>query len=216
MRLTVLAIVVACVAGCGGDSGTSTDLGAADLSASAVDLTTAADLSMVAPFNMPGKVFCYTGPMCSTTSANPVCCDSRGDGGFVDTCVASAAACTTMDAQAKAYACGQAADCGSGMVCCGVIGMSGSGKPASTRRPVQRHVARAKRSCALRRVNAKRRASAAPDRALPDATSGSASNDLPAPLVPVSFLLRFSSDNRRQCRRISPQPFVCTALYEGF
>jgi hypothetical protein len=57
-----------------------------------------------------------------------VCCDSKTDGGFADTCVPNAQACLAMDSQAKTFACGQAADCGTGMICCGTIGMSSSGK----------------------------------------------------------------------------------------
>jgi hypothetical protein len=125
MFLTVIA--VACIAGCG-DSGSSTDMGMADMQ-SGMDLSASSgDLLMVTPFNMPGSVFCYSGALCSTSSATPVCCDSKTDGGFADSCVANAAACLAMDSQAKTFACGQAADCGQGMVCCGAIGTSGSGK----------------------------------------------------------------------------------------
>jgi hypothetical protein len=102
-------------------------MGAADMQV-AMDLTGGGDLTAVTPFNMPGQVFCYGGPLCSTTSASPVCCDSKTDGGFSESCVANAAACLAMDAQAKTFACGQKADCGGGMVCCGSIGMSSSGK----------------------------------------------------------------------------------------
>ncbi|HEX8950668.1 MAG TPA: hypothetical protein VF945_02430 [Polyangia bacterium] len=95
----------------------------ADMTASSGDMT------MVTPFNMPGFVFCYSGPLCSTTSATPICCDIKNpDGGFNNSCVATAGACTAIDPQAKTFACGQAADCGAGMVCCGDIGTSNSGK----------------------------------------------------------------------------------------
>ena len=131
MRLLMpLFIVVA--SGCG-DSGSANDLAPADLQVS-MDLSasSSADMTMVAPFNMPGKVFCYSGPTCSTTSANPICCDSKTDGGFADTCVANAGACLAMDSQAKTFQCGQSADCGAAMVCCGNIGMTTSGKPFFT------------------------------------------------------------------------------------
>lgn len=131
MRLIMTLFIVA-ASGCG-DSGSASDLGPADLHVSVMDLSaSSADMTMIAPFNMPGKVFCYTGPLCSTTSASPVCCDSKTDGGFADTCVANAAACLAMDSQAKSFQCGQAADCGAGMVCCGDIGMATSGKPFFT------------------------------------------------------------------------------------
>lgn len=114
---------------CGGGS-TKTSLpdfttGPQDLSASP-----SPDLAMapVTPYNDPGNVFCYGTLTCSTTGAAPVCCDEKGDGGsYTDTCVANAAACSGMDS--TTYACGQAADCGTGMVCCGTIGTSSSGKP---------------------------------------------------------------------------------------
>ena len=118
------------VVGCN-DAATTNDMAvAADMHA-ASDLTASAsgDMTAVAPFNMPGSIFCYSGPVCSTTSASPVCCDSRTDGGFADTCVASAASCLAMDSQAKTFQCGQAADCGAGMICCGSVGTSSSGKP---------------------------------------------------------------------------------------
>ncbi|MCU1280358.1 MAG: hypothetical protein JWM53_3904 [bacterium] len=130
MRLSSSLVFAICVVGCG-DSGSTT--APVDLSAAAPDLATgggtAADMKMVTPYNMPGKVFCYGSLTCSTTSASPVCCDTRADGGFSDACVATVAGCAAMDPQARAYQCGQAADCGSGMVCCGTTGMSGSGKP---------------------------------------------------------------------------------------
>ncbi len=125
MRTLVALAAVTCVVGCG-NSGSTSDMGI-DMSASA-DLSASRDMTMVTPFNMPGQVYCYSGPLCGTTSATPVCCDSKTDGGFADSCVASAAACLAMDSQAKTFACGQAADCGSGMVCCGDIGTSMSGK----------------------------------------------------------------------------------------
>lgn len=128
MRPLLVFISLSCVIGCG-NSDTSTDMAAPDLSAS-MDLTVSSsgDMTLVTPYNMPGKVFCYSGPACMTSSATPVCCDSKGDGGFADTCVANAAACVAMDPQAKTFACGQAADCGTGMVCCGSTGTSSSGK----------------------------------------------------------------------------------------
>lgn len=127
MRLSLSLVIAVCLVGCGSSDD---NMGSVDMSASAMDLAGGgtADLSMVTPFNMPGKVFCYDNLLCSTSSANPVCCDARADGGFSDTCVASVAACTASDPQATAYQCGQAADCGSGMVCCGTIGTSKSGK----------------------------------------------------------------------------------------
>jgi hypothetical protein len=115
--------------GCGGGSGQTThDLAMkSDLAVVAGDMSaTAADMKAVTPYNMVGSVFCYASTACSTTSANPICCDAEGDGGFTDTCVASAAACTASDSAAHAYQCGQAADCGSGMVCCGTITTSGT------------------------------------------------------------------------------------------
>jgi hypothetical protein len=103
---------------------------ASDLSGAVQDLSmSGADAKMVKPFNMPGTVDCYSGLTCSRASANPVCCDAPGaDGGFSDTCVASSAACKAMSSKATPYECGQAADCGAGMVCCGDIGKSMSGK----------------------------------------------------------------------------------------
>ena len=83
--------------------------------------------SAVTPVNMPGMVDCY-GTNCSTSGADPVCCDSATDGGFADTCVASAAACLATDSSAKTFECGQAADCSGGKVCCGDIGKANSGK----------------------------------------------------------------------------------------
>jgi hypothetical protein len=132
MRLSLGLIVVACLVGCG-NSDNGNDLGAPDMSAVA-DLSTAAsgDMTVIAPFNMPGSVFCYTGPLCSTSSADKVCCDSKGDGGFSDSCVPSAQACLAMDAQAKTFECGQAADCTGNKLCCGTIGMSSGGKPFFT------------------------------------------------------------------------------------
>ena len=128
MRTTLILMAAFLVGGCGDD--TTSNGGGADMHVAA-DMTSGgggADMTAIAPFNMPGKVFCYSGPLCSTTSAMPVCCDSKGDAGFSDTCVANATACTAMDSGAKTFACGQAADCGSGMVCCGDIGTSNSGK----------------------------------------------------------------------------------------
>jgi hypothetical protein len=127
MRLLSTLIAATCIIGCN-DSGSATDMGMADLSV-AMDLSASADMTMIAPFNMPGQVFCYSGPLCSTSSAKPVCCDSKTDGGFADSCVPNAGVCLAMDSQAKTFACGQAADCGSGMICCGSIGTSNSGKP---------------------------------------------------------------------------------------
>lgn len=128
-RFPLLLILAACFTGCGDSGSTSAPV---DLSAAAADLATgggpAVDMRTVTPYNMPGKVFCYGSLTCSTTSASPVCCDTRADGGFSDACVATVSACTAMDPQARAYQCGQAADCGTGMVCCGTTGMSGSGK----------------------------------------------------------------------------------------
>lgn len=129
MKTSLLLVAAACLVGCG-DSNNANDMGTADLSASAgADLSASADMTMVQPFNMPGSVFCYSGPLCSTTSAMPICCDSKNpDGGFADSCVATATACTAMDPKAKTFACGQAADCGSGQICCGSLGMSSTGK----------------------------------------------------------------------------------------
>ena len=127
MRATLLLMAACLVGGCGGNNNSSDGGGGADMHV-ATDMTAGGDMTAVTPFNMPGKVFCYSGPLCSTSSAMPICCDSKGDGGFSDTCVATAAACVAMDAQAKTFACGQAADCGTGMVCCGDIGTSNSGK----------------------------------------------------------------------------------------
>jgi hypothetical protein len=128
MRLVLAFIAAAFVTGCG-NSETATDQGVvADLQVSMDLSATSGDMTMVSPFNMPGKVFCYGGPLCSTTSATPICCDSKTDGGFSTSCVATAAACLATDAQAKTFRCGQAADCGGGMICCGTIGTSGSGK----------------------------------------------------------------------------------------
>ncbi len=123
MRTLMSFLIVACFVGCG-NSDNASDMGL-DMSASA-DLSGSHDMTMIAPFNMPGQVFCYGTLLCATNSATPVCCDAKTDGGFSDTCT-SAATCAA-DTQATAYACGQAADCGSGMVCCGDIGMSSSGK----------------------------------------------------------------------------------------
>ena len=86
------------------------------------------DAHPVVPFNMPGMVYCYGTLTCSTTSATPLCCDAEGsDGGFSDTCVADVPTCTATDATAKTFQCGQAADCGAGMVCCGSLGTATSG-----------------------------------------------------------------------------------------
>lgn len=125
MRLLPL-IAVTCFIGCN-NSSTSADMGGPDLQAP-MDFAVQGDLSAVAPFNMPGQIDCYNGPLCSTTSATPVCCDARVDGGFTDNCVASATACLAIDPKAKPFACGQAADCGAGMICCGSTGTSSSGK----------------------------------------------------------------------------------------
>ena len=121
-----MSFLVLAVGGCGNNSETPADLSstAHDMSA-AVDMA-GGDMKPVTPFNMPGKVYCYNGPLCSTTSATPICCDEGTDGGFSDTCVANAAACSGTDA--KTFACGQAADCGAGMVCCGAVGTSSKGK----------------------------------------------------------------------------------------
>lgn len=131
MRLDLtFVLVMSCFAGCGGSNDTPADLSmSADLHVAADLSGGSGDLSAVAPFNMPGKVFCYNGPLCTTSGATPVCCDSKTDAGFADTCVANAAACTAMDSTAKTFACGQAADCGAGMVCCGTGGTSSGGKP---------------------------------------------------------------------------------------
>lgn len=127
MRTLLAFIAIIGIAGCG-DSNSSSDLGgAADMSASAADLSGAGDMTKIVPYNMPGTVFCYD-TTCSTTSPKPICCDSRADGGFSDSCTATAQACLATDSTAKTFACGQAADCGSGMVCCGDIGTSNSGK----------------------------------------------------------------------------------------
>jgi hypothetical protein len=120
-------ILAACFVGCG-DSGNTNDMGGADLSASAADLTSGGDMTKIVPFNMPGSIYCYSGPLCSTSSANKVCCDSKTDGGFSDACVPTAAQCLAMDSMAKTFECGQAADCASGQICCGDITTSSSGK----------------------------------------------------------------------------------------
>ena len=127
MRASFILLAALFVAGCGDD--TTSNGGNADMSA-AVDMTSGGggDMTAITPFNMPGSVYCYGGPLCSTSSAMPICCDAKGDGGFTDSCVATATACTAMAPQASTFACGQAADCGSGMVCCGDIGTSKSGK----------------------------------------------------------------------------------------
>jgi hypothetical protein len=96
-----------------------------DMNAAADMAVTGTDMKVIAPFNMPGEVDCY-GITCSTTGADPICCDSQVDGGFTDTCVASAGACT--GSSAKTFACGQKADCSGGQVCCGDIGKATSGK----------------------------------------------------------------------------------------
>jgi hypothetical protein len=125
----LLFIALTCIVGCG-DSNSSNDQSVADLSMSAgADLSASApDMTVIMPYNMPGKVFCYSGPACVTPGATSVCCDSRTDGGFADTCVASTAACLAMDSTAKVFECGQAADCAGNKVCCGDIGTSTSGK----------------------------------------------------------------------------------------
>jgi hypothetical protein len=125
MRLS-LAIVFATGLACCGNSEEGADSGAMDLSVP-MDMSASSDMPMVVPFNMPGSIDCY-GSTCSTSSASPVCCDSSVDGGFTDTCVASSSACLAMDPQAKAFQCGQAADCSGGQVCCGNLGTSNSGK----------------------------------------------------------------------------------------
>ena len=83
-------------------------------------------MTAIQPYNMPGKIFCYGSLTCS--SPMQVCCDLRvsADGGssFMTSCAANAAACPTG---AATYECGQAADCGSGQVCCGTQGTSGKG-----------------------------------------------------------------------------------------
>ena len=132
MRLSVSILALLCFAGCG-NSDNGNDLGAPDMTATVMDLSASpGDMTMIAPFNMPGSIYCYTGPVCSTSSANKVCCDSKGDGGFSDSCVPSAGACLAMDSQAKTFECGQAADCNGGQICCGTIGTSSSGKPFFT------------------------------------------------------------------------------------
>ncbi len=131
MRLC-LSLLALCTFGCSDTTTTPTDGAAPDLSAARDLAAGAQDMAMVMPFNMPGMIDCYNSTPCSTSSATPVCCDSKVDGGFADNCVASANACLAMDPSAKTFACGQAADCGAGMVCCGDIGTSGSGKPFFT------------------------------------------------------------------------------------
>ncbi len=129
MRIITLGFFAMCLAGCGNSNETPADLSSAHDMSAAVDMTAGGgDMTSVQPFNMAGKVFCYGGPLCSTSSATPVCCDGKVDGGFTDTCVASANACSTMDSSAHSYACGQAADCTPGQICCGATGTSGSGK----------------------------------------------------------------------------------------
>jgi hypothetical protein len=127
MRLITLGMMAACFAGCGNNNETPADLSTgADMSA-AVDMVAGGDMA-VTPFNMPGKVYCYDAPLCTTPGATSVCCDARVDGGFTDSCVASAQACTNIDPSAHAYACGQAADCPGGQICCGATSTSGTGK----------------------------------------------------------------------------------------
>jgi hypothetical protein len=118
------------VVGCGDTTSNTSDMPTPDMSVTTHDMAMSggSDMTMVVPFNMPGQVDCYNSPTCATASATPVCCDSKTDGGFTDNCVASAQACLATDPQAKTFACGQAADCGGGMICCGTIGTSGSGK----------------------------------------------------------------------------------------
>jgi hypothetical protein len=109
--------------GCGAGS-TNPDLQAPgnDLAMSAV-----VDMAEHPIFNMPGKVYCYDIPACSTSSATPLCCDIKdADAGFAPQCVASAAACAAIAPKAATYACGQAADCPTGQVCCGDINMTGT------------------------------------------------------------------------------------------
>lgn len=125
----LLFIALACgVVGCG-DNNNSSDQGVADLSMSGGDLSASADMTMVMPFNMPGTIFCYDTNCMTSNASMKVCCDAKNpDGGFVDSCVASAATCTATNPMAATFECGQAADCGGGKICCGDIGMSASGK----------------------------------------------------------------------------------------
>lgn len=129
MRTSLFFSFVFALAACGGGSTHS------DMSMKSVDLSMGPDLSAsqpdmtkpVTPYNMPGMVFCYDAPACSTSSAMAVCCDAAGaDGGFSDTCVANANACAGTGS--RTYACGQAADCTTGQVCCGTTKTSSSGK----------------------------------------------------------------------------------------
>ena len=126
----LLFIALACgIVGCGDNNNSSSDMSAsADLSASGGDLSGAPDMTTIMPFNMPGTIFCYDTNCMTSTPSMSVCCDSRVDGGFNDSCVASSAACLAMDSTAKVFECGQAADCGSGKICCGDIGTSSKGK----------------------------------------------------------------------------------------
>lgn len=126
----LLFIALACgIVGCGDNNSSSDMSAAADLSAGGGDLSGAPDMTAIMPFNMPGTIFCYDTNCMTSNASMKVCCDSKNpDGGFVDSCVASAGACTATDPMAKTFECGQAADCGTGKVCCGSIGMSSSGK----------------------------------------------------------------------------------------
>lgn len=130
MRVSFVVLVLLGAAACGDDSAVTPPV---DLSMTVSNdmavVQSQPDIKTVTPFNMPGSVDCYSGPKCSTASATPICCDAKADGGFSDTCVASTGACMAIDPKAKVFACGQAADCGAGMVCCGDNGMASSGKP---------------------------------------------------------------------------------------
>lgn len=131
MRLTFICILAAGVVGCGSNT-TNGDMSGADMQSNAsMDMAAGGgDAKMVTIYNMPGKIYCYSGTPCSTTSTTPVCCDSKTgpDASFIDSCTATAMACLAMDPKAKTFACGQAADCtGMGMICCGTTGTSKSG-----------------------------------------------------------------------------------------
>jgi hypothetical protein len=121
MRISIFFLTTLCFVACGSSSSPTGDSGGpSDMSASAMD---AGDMKVVTPYNKPGKVDCYQGLTCSTPGSTPICCDSAVDGGFTDTCVASGGC-----SGGTAYQCGQAADCTTGLICCGDIGTSKSGK----------------------------------------------------------------------------------------
>jgi hypothetical protein len=128
MRSSFMLGLAFALAACGGSSNKPLDMTSGDQSVPPDQSVAAVDMTkIVTPYNMPGSVYCYSSTACTTPGGSSVCCDAAGDGGFTDTCVATIAACTTGDPSAHAYQCGQAADCGSGMVCCGTVATSASG-----------------------------------------------------------------------------------------